>query len=230
MCWSLSSVAWNFPKRPTHSRQSFCINAPVFLFQFWEETSLTGFLKFRLSALPNKFGKIKIFPAQSINIHYKQPPGSLKCVRYAATRKAISPLWKLIWSTSAYRCWHSQASTYPAGWSEFLFCLFFFPLISKPDNTPGLAPIFIFAKQLPAMVIDAELLVWRSLWLCEWPWFITEPHCIAGSLESICLNCTNTQNAARHHAAVGGRQLAQHPLGKLRPAWEETFQNRVFIQ
>lgn len=127
MCWSLSSVAWNFPKRPTHSRQSFCINAPVFLFQFWEETSLTGFLKFRLSALPNKFGKIKIFPAQSINIHYKQPPGSLKCVRYAATRKAISPLWKLIWSTSAYRCWHSQASTYPAGWSEFLFCLFFFP-------------------------------------------------------------------------------------------------------
>lgn len=70
-----------FQKRPTDSCQSFCINPPISSFllsKLWEETSVTGFLKFRMSALPNKFGLIKIFPVQWINAHRKQPSGSLK--------------------------------------------------------------------------------------------------------------------------------------------------------
>lgn len=82
MRWSLSSVTRNVPKRPADSCQSFCINAAVFPFSFFfscgEKTAVTGFLKFRLSALPDKFGEIKIFPAQSINTHYKQASGRLK--------------------------------------------------------------------------------------------------------------------------------------------------------
>lgn len=72
----------SFPKRLPDSRQSFCINASVlFFFPFFscgKKPQCLDFWKFWLSALPDKFGEIKIFPAQWINTYYKQPSGSLK--------------------------------------------------------------------------------------------------------------------------------------------------------
>lgn len=92
-------------------------------------------------------------------------------------RKAINPLQELIWCTSAYLFWHGQAFTYPLGRSKVF-------LVSKPDNIPGLALIFIFTKQLPAMVINAGLL---SLIVCG----------IASSA-----GCTNYSDSSQRHTAL----------------------------
>lgn len=92
-------------------------------------------------------------------------------------RKAINPLQELIWSTSAYLLWYGRAFTYPLGRSKVF-------LVSKPDNTSGLALIFIFTKQLPAMVINAGLL---SLIVCG----------IASTA-----GCANYSDSSQNHTAM----------------------------
>lgn len=74
-------------------------------------------------------------------------------------RKAISPLQELIWSTSSYLRWHGQAP--PQDDQRFFF--FFFKFSSTRQHTRINAD-FIIAEQLPAMVINAVLLVLSSLW------------------------------------------------------------------
>lgn len=72
------------------------------------------------------------------------------------------------------------------------FWSFFLPHFKVWQHT-GISTDFYLCQAITCNVIDAELLFWSSPWLCKWPWFITEPHCIAASLESIRLNCTKTQ-------------------------------------
>lgn len=125
-------------------------------------------------------------------------------------RKAISPLWELIWSTSAYRRWHSQASTYPAGWSEFLFC--FSPHTFQSPTTHQDQHRFYLCQ---AITYDGNRRRVAGLKQSVALWWITVIHCITGSLESIRLNCRNTQTHCMPPCC------SRWP--KLRPAWEETF-------
>lgn len=105
-------------------------------------------------------------------------------------RKAINPLQELIWSTPAYLLWHGHAFTYPLGRSKKRKKKSCF----KPWQQPRISTDFIFTKQLPAMVINAGLLDFNSLWhrlhcrLCKLQWFITESHCTASSAKSIHTN------------------------------------------
>lgn len=59
-----------------------------------------------------------------------------------------------------------------------------FFLVSKPDNSPGLALIFIFTEQLPAMVINAGLL---SLIVCG----------VASTA-----GCANYSDSSQNHTAL----------------------------
>lgn len=58
-------------------------------------------------------------------------------------RKAINPLQELIWSTLAYLLWHGRRFYIPAGRIREKKEMFF--LVSKSDDTPGLAPILSMA-------------------------------------------------------------------------------------
>lgn len=73
-------------------------------------------------------------------------------------RKAISPLQELIWSTSSYLRWHGQA---PPQDDQRFFRVFLF---SSTRQHTRINADFIIAEQLPAMVINADLLVLSSLW------------------------------------------------------------------
>lgn len=111
--WLIDHYLMSFKhfKRPIESCQSFSIlwfscGFTVVLGQ----TQIIGFLNLRLSALPDRYGQIEIFPVQWINIKTTLPRSQNVPDMHS---KAINPLQELTGSTRAYLRWHGHAFTYP---------------------------------------------------------------------------------------------------------------------